>query len=116
MNSNKFKIGDKVKILKNDTWSCESMKTNIGEIGVITNYSNDKYSGKIVFGYEICLENNKSYYFYQEDSLKLVSDGQQRMTRKNDVLSILYETKEDGVSNYGIMCDLIRRVRELPCK
>lgn len=112
MNSNKFKVGDKVKILKNDTWSCESMKTNIGEIGVITNYCNGKYNDKVVLGYKICLENDKSYCFYQEDSLKLVSGG----ISKDDVLSILYETKENGIFNYGTMCDLIRRIRELPCK
>lgn len=111
MSNYKFNIGDRVKILKMDKWSCSGMEENIGKIGVII--GRDDEDG--VVGYDIGLENGRTTWYYAEDSLKLelVNKG---MINKDDILSILYDTKENGVINYGTICDLIRRVRELPCK
>ena len=116
MSDYKFKIGDKVKILKMDDWFNENMVDNIGRIGIIVDRSD--YEG--VNGYFI--DSGDKYirgFWYMENSLELVEskdDYNEELISKDDVLSILYETKESGVINYGTICDLIRRVRELPCK
>ena len=116
MSDYKFEIGDKVKILKMDEWSNENMVYDIGRIGIIVDRSD--YEG--VNGYFI--DSGDKYirgFWYMENSLELVEskdDYNEELISKDDVLSILYETKESGVINYGTICDLIRRVRELPCK
>ena len=116
MSDYKFKVGDKVKILKMDEWYNENMADNIGRIGIIVDRSD--YEG--VNGYFI--DSGDKYirgFWYMENSLELVEskdDYNEELISKDDVLSILYETKESGVINYGTICDLIRRVRELPCK
>ena len=110
MSDYKFKVGNRVKILKMDDWSVDDMKNDIGKIGTIIDYNNDEG----VNGYLI--KNPKFEYWYMENSLEFVSDGQKEMIRIDDVLSILYETKESGIFNYGTICDIIRRVSELPCK
>lgn len=116
MSDYKFKVGDKVKILKMDEWYNENMVDNIGRIGIIVDRSD--YEG--VNGYFI--DSGDKYirgFWYMENSLELVEskdDYNEELISKDDVLSILYETKESGVINYGTICDLIRRVRELPCK
>lgn len=110
MSDYKFKIGNRVRILKMDDWSVDDMKNDIGKIGTIIDYNNDEG----VNGYLI--KNPKFEYWYMENSLEFVSDGQKEMIRIDDVLSILYETKESGIFNYGTICDIIRRVSELPCK
>ena len=116
MNDYKFKVGDKVKILKMDEWSNEDMVYDIGRIGIIVDRSD--YGG--ANGYFI--DSGDKYirgFWYMENSLELVEskdDYNEELISKDDVLSILYETKESGVINYGTICDLIRRVRELPCK
>lgn len=109
MSNYKFKVGDKVRILKTDDWSVDDMKNDIGKIGTIIDYNNDEG----VNGYLI--KNPKFEYWYMENSLEFVSDGQKEMIRIDDVLSILYETKESGIFNYGTICDIIKRVSELPC-
>ena len=116
MSDYKFEIGDKVKILKMDEWSNENMVYDIGRIGIIVDRSD--YEG--VNGYFIDSgDKDISGFWYMENSLELVKskdDYNEELISKDDVLSILYETKESGVINYGTICDLIRRVRELPCK
>ena len=120
MSDYKFNVGDKVKILKMDDWFNENMVDDIGigRIGIIVDRSD--YEG--VNGYLVDLEDKDiSGFWYMENSLELVDveskdDYNEELINKDDVLSILYETKESGVINYGTICDLIRRVRELPCK
>lgn len=111
MSDYKFNIGDRVKILKMDGWSVDTMEDDIGKIGTIIDYTNDEG----VNGYLIKI--SQFEYWYMEKSLKFVDkDDDKEMISKDDVLNILYETKESGIFNYGTICDLIRRVRELPCK
>ena len=116
MSDYKFKVGDTVKILKIDEWSNDNMVDDIGSIGIIVDRSD--YEG--VNGYFIDLEDKYiGCFWYMENSLELVEskdDYNEKLISKDDVLSILYEIKESGVINYGTICDLIRRVRELPCK
>lgn len=116
MSDYKFNIGDKVKIIKLDDWSCEDMEQNIGKFGTVVDY--DDSEG--VNGYLVNLGDKYiNGVWYMEDSLELTEqkdDCNEELISKDDVLSILYETKENGIFNYGIMCDLIRRVRELSCK
>ena len=116
MSDYKFNVGDKVKILKMDDWSNEDMVDDIGRIGIIVDCSNKEG----VNGYLVDLRDNDiSGFLYMENSLELVGsidDYNEELISKDDVLSILYETKESGIFNYGTICDLIRRVRELPCK
>ena len=116
MSDYKFKVGDKVKILKMDEWSNEDMVYDIGRIGIIV----DRSDYEDVNGYFI--DSGDKYirgFWYMENSLELVEskdDYNEELISKDDVLSILYETKESSVINYETICDLIRRVRELPCK
>ena len=116
MSDYKFKVGDTVKILKMDEWSNKSMVDDIGRIGIIVDCSNEEG----VNGYLVDLGDKYICgFWYMENSLELVEskdDYNEELISKDDVLSILYETKESGVINYGTICDLIRRVRELPCK
>ena len=116
MSDYKFKVGDTVKILKMDEWSNKSMVDDIGRIGIIV----DRDDVKGVNGYLVDLGDKYICgFWYMENSLELVEskdDYNEELISKDDVLSILYETKESGVINYGTICDLIRRVRELPCK
>ena len=116
MSDYKFKVGDTVKILKMDEWSNKSMVDDIGRIGIIV----DRDDVKGVNGYLVDLGDKYiNGFWYMENSLELVEskdDYNEELISKDDVLSILYETKESGVINYGTICDLIRRVRELPCK
>ena len=116
MSDYKFKVGDRVKILKMDEWSIENMVDNIGRIGIIVDRSD--YGGEN--GYFIDLvDKYVSGFWYMENSLELTEpkdDYNEKLISKDDVLSILYETKESGVINYGTICDLIRQVRELSCK
>lgn len=116
MSDYKFKVGDKVKILKMDEWFNENMVDDIGRIGIIVDRSD--YEG--ANGYLVYLgDKDINGFWYMENSLELVEskdDYNEELISKDDVLSILYETKESGVINYGTICDLIRRVRELPCK
>lgn len=113
MSDYKFKVGDTVKILKMDEWSNENMVDDIGSIGIIVDRSNDEgVSGYLVDSGDKC-------FWYMENSLELVEskdDYNEELISKDDVLSILYETKESSVINYETICDLIRRVRELSCK
>ena len=116
MSDYKFKVGDTVKILKMDEWSNNSMVDDIGRIGIIVDCSNEEG----VNGYLVDLGDKYiNGFWYMENSLELVEskdDYNEELISKDDVLSILYEAKESGVINYGTICDLIRRVRELPCK
>ena len=116
MSDYKFKVGDKVKILKIDEWSNENMVDDIGRIGIIVDRNEDEG----INGYLVDLENKYiDGFWYMENSLELVEskdDYNEELISKDDVLSILYETKESSVINYETICDLIRRVRELPCK
>lgn len=109
MSDYKFKVGDTVRILKMDEWSNENMVYDIGRIGIIVDRSDDEgVNGYLING-----------FWYMENSLELVESKDnynEELISKDDVLSILYETKESSVINYGTICDLIRRVRELPCK
>ena len=116
MSDYKFKVGDTVRILKIDEWSNESMVDDIGSIGIIVDRSDDEG----INGYLVdSVDKDNNVFWYMENSLELVEskdDYNEELISKDDVLSILYETKESGVINYGTICDLIRRVRELPCK
>ena len=116
MSDYKFEIGDKVKILKMDEWSNENMVYYIGSIGIIVDRSDDEG----VNGYLVdSVDKDNNVFWYMENSLELVEskdDYNEELISKDDVLSILYETKESSVINYETICDLIRRVRELPCK
>ena len=116
MSDYKFKVGDTVKILKMDEWSNKSMVDNIGRIGIIV----DCFNEEGVNGYLVDLGDKYiNGFWYMENSLELVEskdDYNEELISKDDVLSILYETKESDVINYGTICDLIRRVRELSCK
>ena len=116
MSDYKFNVGDKVKILKMDEWYNENMVDNIGRIGIIVDRSDDEG----VNGYLVDLgDKDISGFWYMENSLELVEskdDYNEELISKDDVLSILYETKESGIFNYGTICDLIRQVSELPCK
>lgn len=121
MSNYKFNIGDKVRILKLDEWSCEeSMGDDVGRIGIII----DRNDTENINGY--CVRVIEDFlgltFWYMEDSLELLKLEKEDNTykeetiNKDDVLSILYETKESKVINRGTICDLIRRVSELPCK
>lgn len=113
MSDYKFKVGDRIRILKMDEFSIENMVNNIGRIGIITNCDNEEDAN----GYVVNLGND--FWYYMENSLELAEpkdDYNEKLISKDNVLSILYETKENGIFNYGTICDLIRRVRELPCK
>lgn len=116
MSDYKFKVGDKVKILKMDEWSDENMVDDIGRIGIIVDRDDDEG----INGYLVDLGDKYiGGFWYMENSLEFTeskNDYNEKLIRKDDVLSILYETKESGIFNYGTICDLIRRVRELPCK
>ncbi len=105
MSDYKFKVGDKVKILKMDEWSNKGMVGDIGRIGVIVDCSN--YEG--VNGYLI------NDFWYMENSLEFI-ESKEGLISKDDVLNIFYETKESGIFNHKTIYDLIRRVSELPCK
>lgn len=108
MSDYKFKVGDKVRILKMDEWSNENMEDDIGRIGTIVDRSNDEG----VNGYLVNLgdEYIGDFYYYMENSLEL-TESKEELISKDDVLNILYEA-----FNYRGICDIIRRVRELPCK
>ena len=116
MSDYKFEIGDKVKILKMDEWSNDGMVYDIGRIGIIADCSDDEG----VNGYLVDLGDKYiDSFWYMENSLELTElkdDYNEKLISKDDVLNILYETKESGVINYGTICDLIRQVRELSCK
>lgn len=116
MSDYKFNIGDKVKILKMDEWSIENMVDDIGRIGIITNCNNEEG----VNGYLVDLgDENIGGFYYMENSLELTEpkdNYNEKLISKDDVLNIIYETKESGIFNYGTICDIIRRVRELQCK
>ena len=115
MSDYKFEIGDKVKILKMDNWSNKNMADDIGRIGIIVDRDYEGVNGYLVGS----VDKDISGFWYMENSLELAEskdDYNEELISKDDVLSILYETKESGVINYGTICDLIRRVRELPCK
>lgn len=116
MSDYKFKIGDTVRILKIDEWSNDNMVDDIGRIGIIVDRSDDEG----VNGYLVdSVDKDNNVFWYMENSLELVEskdDYNEELISKDDVLSILYETKESSVINYETVCDLIRRVRELPCK
>lgn len=111
MSDYKFKVGDKVKILKMDEWSNDGMVNNIGRIGTIVDLSDDEG----VNGYLV--DSGDGYiggFYYMENSLELTEskdDYNEELISKDDVLNILYEA-----FNYRGICDIIRRVRELPCK
>ena len=115
-NDYKFKVGDKVKILKMDEWSIGNMIDDIGRIGIIVDRDDDEG----VNGYFVDLGDKYICgFWYMENSLELTEpkdDYNEKLISKDDVLNILYETKESEIFNYGTICDLIRRVRELPCK
>ena len=108
MSDYKFKVGDKVRILKMDEWSNENMADDMGRIGTIVDRSNDEG----VNGYLVNLgdEYIGDFYYYMENSLEL-TESKEELISKDDVLNILYEA-----FNYRGICDIIRRVRELPCK
>ena len=116
MSNYKFKVEDTVKILKIDGWSNDNMVDDIGSIGIIVYRSDDEG----VNGYLVdSVDKDNNVFLYMENSLELVEpkdDYNEELISKDDVLSILYETKESSVINYETICDLIRRVRELPCK
>lgn len=113
MSDYKFKVGDRVKILKIDEWSSVNM---VGRIGIIVDRDDDEG----INGYLVDLGDKYICgFWYMENSLELTeskNNYNEKLIRKDDVLSILYETKESGIFNYGTICDLIRRVSELPCK
>ena len=116
MSDYKFNVGDKVKILKMDDWSNKNMADDIGRIGIIVDRDDDEG----VNGYLVDLGDKYiDGFWYMENSLELTEpkdDYNEKLVSKDDVLNILYETKQSGVINYGTICDLIRRVRELSCK
>ena len=116
MSDYKFKVGDKVKILKMDEWSNGNMVDDISRIGIIVDRSDDEG----VNGYLVDLGDKYiNGFWYMENSLELAEskdDYNEKLISKDDVLSILYETKESGIFSYGTICDLIRQVRELSCK
>ncbi len=104
MSNYKFKVGDRVRILKIDEWSSENM---VGRIGIIVD--RDDYEG--INGYLV--DSGDKYigsFWYMENSLEL-TEPKEELISKDDVLNILYEA-----FNYRGICDIIRRVRELPCK
>ena len=54
-----------------------------------------------------------------ENSLELTEpkdDYNEELISKDDVLNILYKTKESGIFNHETICDIIRSVSELSCK
>lgn len=107
MSDYKFKVGDRVRVLKIDDWSVSGMEYDIGEIGTIIDYDNDDGVNSYL------IKISKFQYWYMENSLELVSE---ELISKDDVLNILYEIKENDIFNYEAMYDFVRRVRELPCK
>lgn len=113
MSDYKFKVGDRVRILKIDEWSSENM---VGRIGIIVDRDDDEG----INGYLVDLGDKYICGFWcMENSLELTEpkdDYNEELISKDDVLNILYETKEDEIFNHGTICNLIRRVRNLSCK
>lgn len=116
MSDYKFKVGDRVRILKMDEWSNEDMVNEIGRIGIIVSCDNEEG----VNGYLVDLGDKYiNGLWYMENSLEFTepkNDYNEELISKDDVLSILYEIKENEIINYETICYLIRRVSELPCK
>lgn len=116
MSDYKFKVRDKVKILKMDEWSSDGMVDDIGRIGIIIDRSNDEG----VNGYLVDLGDEwLGEFWYMENSLELTEskdDYNEELISKDDVLNILYETKESEIFNHETIYELIKRVSELPCK
>lgn len=121
MSNYKFNVGDTVKVIKLDDWSCEEMINEVGEIGIIAD-CDDKEEG--INGYAVKMNEDGigAWFWFMEDSLEFVesekedNNCKEEKVSKDDVLSILYEAKENGTINYGTICDLIKRVRYLSCK
>ena len=113
MSDYKFKVGDKVKILKMDEWSIKNMVDNIGKIGIIVDRNDDEG----VNGYYIDLGDKYICgFWYMEDSLELV-ESYTRLNRdvvsRKRILKLLQYAKEH---KYVTIDDLILCVRELRCK
>lgn len=111
MSDYKFKVGDTIRILKMDKYSCkELMSADIGKIGFITYCYNDDG----INCYVVSLENSK--WLYAEDSLELVESdtrlNRDIVSRKRILELLQYAKKHKDVT----IDDLIICVRELPCK
>lgn len=120
MGDYKFKVGDRVRILKMDGWSNEGMSESFGRVGVVIEREDEtKVNG---YGVKFLDESSYVVFWYMEDSLELVklekedNNYKEETVNKDDVLSILYEIKENRIISYETICDLIRRVSDLPCK
>lgn len=113
MSDYKFKIDEKVKILKIDEWSNESMVDDIGRIGIIVDRNNDKG----INSYLVDLGNKYICgFWYMEDSLELVKSDiklNRDMISRKRILELLQYAKEHKDVTID---DLILCVRELPCK
>lgn len=113
MSDYKFKVGDKVKILKMDEWSIENMVDNIGRIGIIVDRNDDEG----VNGYLVDLGDEYiGGFYYMENSLELVKSNielNRDTISKKRILELLQYAKE--LKDVTID-DLILCVRELPCK
>ena len=106
----KFNIGDVIKVAREDMLTPRRKEIVIGKIGTILKYDNDDNT------YEIEIEGCP--FWVKEASLKLIeSTYKADLIDKDKVLKILYEVKDnDTPVNRGTIMDIIRRVRELPCK
>ena len=113
MSDYKFKVGNRVRILKMDDWSNENMADAIGKIGTIVDCDNDEG----VNGYLVDLGDKYiNGLWYMENSLELVKSDielNRDAISKKRILELLQYAKEHKDVTID---DLILCVRELPCK
>jgi hypothetical protein len=114
MSDYKFKVGDKVKILKMDEWSNEDMVYDIGRIGIIVDRDDDEG----VNGYLVDLEDKYiDGLWYMENSLELVSENKLTFNRTN-VLDIIYTElyKDASTETYNALLNILNNIERLKCK
>ena len=111
MSNYKFNIGDKVRILKLDEWSCREMEANIGKIGVVINCNNDDEINKYLINISGC------EYWYMEYSLELVEAYELTFNRTN-VLDIIYTElyKDASTETYNALLNILNGIKRLKCK
>lgn len=120
MSDYKFNIGDEVKILKIDNWSCEEMENDIGKFGIIIECDNEDG----INGYAIKLSKDASLFsepfWYMEDSLKLVKSKKlnNKIVSQHEVTNIVWNEmmRDYTEETYSALLNILNKIERLPCK